>query len=71
LPEFRIDDLDDSDAILGGDRVIWWLSFDSRTREQQAAVRTGAIEGAKQTPRTEYYPAITAHTDDRLIGLYD
>jgi [ribosomal protein S5]-alanine N-acetyltransferase len=69
LREFQIDDLDDSDAILGDDRVTRWLSFDSRTREQQAAMLTGAIERAKQTPRTEYYLAVTTHTDDRLIGF--
>jgi RimJ/RimL family protein N-acetyltransferase len=69
LREFRLDDLDDSDAILGDDRVTRWLSFDSRTREQQAAVLTGAIERAQQTPRTEYYLAVTTHTDDRLIGF--
>ncbi|MGH3902178.1 MAG: hypothetical protein ACRDTA_28795 [Pseudonocardiaceae bacterium] len=30
LREFRIDDLDDSDAILGDNRVTRWLSFDSK-----------------------------------------
>ena len=69
LREFRADDLDDSDAILGDDRVTRWLSFDSRTREQQAEMLTGAIERAQQTPRTEYYLAVTTHTDDRLIGF--
>jgi RimJ/RimL family protein N-acetyltransferase len=69
LREFRLNDLDDADAILGDDRVTRWLSFDSRTREQQAKVLTGAIERAKHTPRTEYYLAITTHTDDRLIGF--
>jgi RimJ/RimL family protein N-acetyltransferase len=69
LREFRLDDLDDSDAILGDNRVTCWLSFDSRTREQQAAVLTGAIERARQTPRTEYYLAVTTHTEDRLIGF--
>ena len=50
LREFRLDDLDGADAILGDDRVTRWLSFDSRTREQQAQVLTGAIERAKHTP---------------------
>jgi RimJ/RimL family protein N-acetyltransferase len=67
--EFRIDNLHDSDAILGDDRVTRWLSFGSRTREQQAEVLTGAIERAQQTPRTEYYLAVTTHTDGRLIGF--
>lgn len=69
LREFRLDDLDDADAILGDGRVTRWLSFDSRTREQQAEVLAGAIERAKQIPRTEYYLAVTTHTDDRLIGF--
>lgn len=69
LREFDLDDLDDTDAILGDDRVTRWLSFDSRTREQQAEVLTGAIERAKHTLRTEYYLAVTTHTDDRLIGF--
>jgi ribosomal-protein-alanine N-acetyltransferase len=69
LREFRLDDLDDADTILGDDRVTRWLSFDSRTREQQAAMLTGVIERAQQTPRTEYYLAATTHTDDRLIGF--
>jgi len=67
--EFRIEDLDDADAILGDDRVTRWLSVDSRTREQQAEVLTGAIERAQHIPRTEYYLAVTTHTDDRLIGF--
>jgi len=69
LREFRADDLDDTDAILGDALVTRWLSFDSRTREQQSEVLTGAIERAKHTPRTEYYLAITTHADDRLIGF--
>ena len=67
--EFRADDLDDVDAILGDDRVTRWLSFDSRTREQQAQMLTGVLERARHTPRTEYYLAVTPHTDDRLIGF--
>jgi [ribosomal protein S5]-alanine N-acetyltransferase len=67
--EFRAEDLDDVDAILGDGRVTRWLSFDSRTREQQAQRLTGVIERATHTPRTEYYLAVTPHTDDRLIGF--
>lgn len=69
LREFRSDDLDDADAILGDDMVTRWLSFDSRTRKEQVEVLTGAIERAKLSPRTEYYLAVTTHTDDRLIGF--
>ncbi len=69
LREFRIDDLDDVGAILGDDQVTRWLSFDSRSREKQAEVLTGAIERAKHTPRTEYYLAVTTHSAARLIGF--
>ena len=69
LREFRADDLDDVDAILGDDQVTRWLSFDSRTREQQAQMLTGVIERATHTPRAEYYFAVTPHADDRLIGF--
>jgi RimJ/RimL family protein N-acetyltransferase len=69
LREFRTDDLDDTNAILGDDRVTRWLSFDSRSRDQQAQVLTDAIERAQQLPRTEYYLAITTHADDQLIGF--
>jgi hypothetical protein len=48
--EFRIEDLDDADAILGDDRVTRWLSFDSKTREQQAQMLTGVIERAQHPP---------------------
>ncbi|MGH3717458.1 MAG: GNAT family N-acetyltransferase [Pseudonocardiaceae bacterium] len=65
--EFRLEDFDD--AIFGDDRVTRWLSCDSRTREQQTQVLAGAIERAKHIPRTEYYLAVTTHTDDRLIGF--
>jgi len=68
LREFRLDDLDDTDTILSDDRVTRWLSFDSKTREQQADALTGAIERAQQTPNAEYYLAVITHTDDRLIG---
>jgi [ribosomal protein S5]-alanine N-acetyltransferase len=52
LREFRADDLDDADTILGDDRVTRWLSFDSRTRDQQVQMLTGVIERATHTPRT-------------------
>lgn len=69
LREFRSDDLDASMAVVGDDQVTGFLSFDSKTREQQAELLASAIERARQQPRTEYYLAVTTHDDDRLIGF--
>lgn len=55
--------------MLGDERVTRWLSFDSKTHEQQAETLAGAIERASHSSRTEYYLAVTMQTDDRLIGF--
>ncbi|MFB9433265.1 GNAT family N-acetyltransferase [Streptoalloteichus tenebrarius] len=69
LREFRADDLDDSMAVVGDDRVTKWLSFDSLSREEQSARLTAAIQRAQHHPRTEFYLAVTRLDDDRLIGF--
>ncbi len=69
LREFRADDLDNSLAVVADDRVTWWLSFDSKTRDQQAELLDAAIGRARDVPRTEYYLAVTTLTSDRLIGF--
>lgn len=69
LREFRPDDLDSSLAVVSDDRVTTWLSFDSLSRDQQAERLTGALERATHEPRTEYYLAVTIHTDNQLIGF--
>lgn len=56
-------------AIVGDDRVTRFLSFDNKTRDQQAELLAAAIDRAQQEPRTEYYLAVTTHNDDRLIGF--
>ena len=43
LRDFRVDDVDAAFAVVGDDRVTRWLSFDSRTRDQTAAMIAGAI----------------------------
>ncbi|MFI6758806.1 GNAT family N-acetyltransferase [Micromonospora sp. NPDC050417] len=68
LREFRADDLADTLAIVGDDRVTRWLSYDSRDEAAAAAMIDGVVTRAHQTPRTEYYLAIT-DTDDRMIGF--
>lgn len=69
LRDFRADDLDDIHAVLGDDRVTRWLSFDSKTREQQAEMLAGVLERAAHRPRSEYYLVVTTRTEDRLIGF--
>ncbi|MGI9063969.1 MAG: GNAT family N-acetyltransferase [Pseudonocardiaceae bacterium] len=69
LREFRADDLDATGVVLGDDRVTHWLSFDSRTRDEQAAQLSGALERARSEPRVEYYLAVVPAGDDRLVGF--
>jgi ribosomal-protein-alanine N-acetyltransferase len=69
LREFRTDDLDASMAVVGDDRVTRFLSFQSKTRAQQAELLAAAIDRAGHAARTEYYLAVTTHDDDRLIGF--
>jgi RimJ/RimL family protein N-acetyltransferase len=69
LREFRMDDLEDSLAVVSDDRVTRWLSFDSLSREQQSQRLSDAIERARRNPRTEYFLAVTTHENDRLIGF--
>jgi [ribosomal protein S5]-alanine N-acetyltransferase len=54
LREFEREDVDASLALVGDDRVTYWLSFDSRSREQAAKMIEGVIERAQVEPRTEY-----------------
>jgi len=68
LREFRLDDIDAAQHVVGDDEVTRWLSFDSRSPEATADMVTGAIERAKLTPRSEYYLAV-ADDDDQLIGF--
>lgn len=68
LREFRSDDAADSLAIVGDDQVTRWLSFDSRDLDAAQAMVDGAIQRAQQTPRSEYYLAVTA-SDDELVGF--
>ncbi|GAB3458297.1 GNAT family N-acetyltransferase [Actinophytocola sediminis] len=69
LREFRIEDLDASMAVVGDDQVTHFLSFDAKSRDQQAELLAAAIDRARHDPRTEYYLAITTHDDDQLIGF--
>jgi [ribosomal protein S5]-alanine N-acetyltransferase len=69
LREFKLDDVDDALRVVGDDRVTKWLSFDSRSRDEATSMLEGTIERAQQSPRTEFYLAVTAHRVDRVIGF--
>jgi len=69
LRDFRPDDVDAALTVVGDDRVTSWLSFNRRTREQTAAMVLGAIERAKDKPRTEFYLAVILPEIDELIGF--
>ena len=60
LREFAPEDLAEVHAIVGDPAVTDWLSFDARDRAGAAAMLAGIRERAGQTPRTEYYLAVTA-----------
>jgi len=69
LREFREDDADQVLDLIGDDRVTRWLSFDSRSRAQAAAMLAGVAERARSVPRTEYYLAVCARDQDQTIGF--
>jgi [ribosomal protein S5]-alanine N-acetyltransferase len=69
LRDFEPDDLDASMAIVGDDEVTRTLSFDSRTRDEQAARLADDIARARGGQRPDYYLAIVGRETDRLIGF--
>ncbi|MPZ66860.1 MAG: GNAT family N-acetyltransferase [Pseudonocardiaceae bacterium] len=69
LREFRTEDVDDSLAVVGDDRVTRFLSFDSRDREQARELIDGVITRARALPRSEYYLAVTLPGYDSLVGF--
>lgn len=70
LREFRADDVDGALALVGDDAVTKWLSFDSRTRAQAAAMIDGVLERATLEPRTEYYLAVVlADGPEDVLGF--
>jgi ribosomal-protein-alanine N-acetyltransferase len=68
LREFRVDDLDASMAVVGDPDVTRSLSFDARSRDDQAERLTADVARAQIEPRPDYYLAI-ADRDDLLIGF--
>lgn len=69
LRDFQDDDLDRCMAIVGDPQVTWYLSFDTRTTEQQAILLAADISRAKNDPRPDYYLAAVEKSTDTMIGF--
>jgi ribosomal-protein-alanine N-acetyltransferase len=68
LREFRADDLESSMAVVGDPQVTQSLSFDTRSKHDQAVRLEADIARAKADPRPDYYLAI-ANGSDLLVGF--
>lgn len=68
LREFRLTDLDASMAIVGDPEVTRSLSFDVRTRIDQAERLANDVARAHSEPRPDYYLGI-ADATDLLVGF--
>lgn len=69
LREFEERDLDASMAVVGDPDVTAFLSFDTRTREEQAGRLAADIARARTSPRSDYYLAVADRHTDELIGV--
>jgi RimJ/RimL family protein N-acetyltransferase len=69
LREFRTGDVDDAFRVVGDERVTKFLSFDSRSYKQAAAMISAAVARTSDNPRSEYYLAVATPDKDRLVGF--
>jgi len=69
LRDFQDGDLDASLSIVGDPQVTWYLSFETRTREQQATLLAADLARARSDPRPDYYLAAIEKTTDTMIGV--
>jgi RimJ/RimL family protein N-acetyltransferase len=70
LREFTDGDLEGVLALVGDPAVTATLSFDTRTRDEAAAMLEGILSRAVLEPRAEYYLAVTLPDDERpVIGF--
>lgn len=69
LRDFRPDDLDATMAVVGDPEVTHWLSFDTRTRREQAEYLAHDITRARSVPRTDYYLAVVEEATGVLVGF--
>ena len=67
LRDFEEGDTDGVHAIVGDDRVTYWLSFESRSRDEAQSMLDGILERRLDTPRSEYYLAITESASPGVI----
>lgn len=69
LRDFEAGDTDGVLAIVGDDRVTYWLSFASRDRDEAQAMLDGILERQVETPRSEYYLAVTESSSPEVLGF--
>jgi len=69
LRDFQPDDLDGQMKIAGDPAVTDSLSFDTRTRDEQAARLAADLERAKTDPRPDYYLAVVEKSPTEMIGF--
>jgi len=67
LRDFEAGDTDGVLAIVGDDRVTHWLSFASRDRDEAQSMLDGILERQLDTPRCEYYLAITESASPEVV----
>jgi ribosomal-protein-alanine N-acetyltransferase len=68
LRDFVPEDLDATMAIVGDPAVTRWLSFDTRTRADQARRLADDVARARAEPRPDYYLAVEAETAE-MVGF--
>ena len=69
LREFEPGDLDATLGIVGDPEVTDFLSFDTRSRDEQSAILSADIERARSDPRPDYYLAVAEKSSGDLIGF--
>jgi ribosomal-protein-alanine N-acetyltransferase len=69
LRDFVPDDLDATMAIVGDPAVTRWLSFDTRTRADQARRLADDVARAQADPRPDYYLAVEVAETAELVGF--
>jgi [ribosomal protein S5]-alanine N-acetyltransferase len=67
LRDFEAGDAHGIHAVVGDDRVTYWLSFESRSRDEAQSMLDGILERQLDTPRSEYYLAITESASPGVI----
>lgn len=67
LRDFERGDTDDVHAIVGDDRVTYWLSFATRGRDEAQSMLEGILERQLDIPRGEFYLAITESAAPEVI----